>query len=230
VKADEVLKPPTQVTTTEDFDFASRGMIRISNSFGDLYVEAWDEPRVELIVTKTLPYDYARGNPALAAQRLQDIKVAIDMHSPSELAISTAFPAKRGLPSHPLAPSKTRGVGIEYQLKIPRTSRLVIQHRVGLISVRGVTGDIEAACGRGDIVLWLPENGTYSIEAKNRLGKVSSDFAGDSHSKFLVGQKFNSSHTTAAQRLTLHMGFGGITLKPILPESESRDFTLENAK
>ena len=230
VSADEVLKPPASATNTENFDFAPGGVIRIGNSFGDLYIEAWDQPRVELTVTKTMPYDYALGHPEIAAQRLQDVKVVAEKRSAAEIMISTNLPAKRGLPRHPLAPSKTRGVGIEYQLRVPRTSRLIIHHLVGLISVRGVTGDIEAACHRGDIVLWLPDNGTYSIDAKNKLGKASSDFTGDSHSEFLVGQKFESAHSAPAQRLSLHMGFGGITLKPILLESEAPASSSESAK
>jgi len=228
--ADEVLKPPAQVTSTETFDFVSGGVIRVSDSFGDLYVEAWDQERVELTVTKTMPYEYAPGHPETAGQRLQDVKVMTEKRSASELVISTNLPPKRGLPRHPLAPSKTRGVGIEYRLKVPRNSRLVVHHRVGLISVTGVTGDIEAACHRGDIVLWLPDSGTYSIDAKNRLGKVSSDFPGDSHSEFLVGQKFESTRPAPVQRLSLHVGFGGITLKPILPESEVRAPSSASAK
>jgi len=69
-------------------------------------------------------------------------------------------------------------------------------------------------------MLWLPEGGTYSIDAKNKLGKVSSDYAGASLSQFLVGQKFVSASPAPTQRLYLRMGFGGITIKSILPESE----------
>jgi len=70
-------------------------------------------------------------------------------------------------------------------------------------------------------VLWLPESGNYAIDARNKFGKVSSDFAGRSKERFLVGQKFANANASPAQRIYLRMGFGGITLKPILPESEA---------
>jgi hypothetical protein len=218
---DEALKPPAQATNTERFDFEPGGVIRLNDSFGDLYVEGWDQPQVEMTVTKTMPYEYAPGHSEIASRHLDAVRVVGERRSPSELVISTSLPPNRGLPRHPLAPSKTGGVGIEYQIHVPRNSRLIIHHRVGLISITDVTGDIEATCHRGDIMLWLPDTGVYSIDAKNRLGKVSSDFAGDSFSEFLVGQKFESVHPPPSQRLSLHMGFGGITIKPILPESET---------
>jgi hypothetical protein len=227
---DESLKPPVQVTSTDRVDFAPGGVIRVNGSYGDLYVEGWDQPQVEITVRKFMPYENPSAHSERSSQRLEAVHVAAERRSPSELAISTSLPPHQGLPGHPTSPSRTGNVGIEYQIHVPRASRLVIHHGVGLVSVTDVTGDIEAACHRGDIVLWLRDTGIYSIDAKSKLGKVSSDFTGDSFSEFLVGQKFESVHPPPSQRLSLHVGFGGITIKPILPESEAKRRSLERAK
>jgi len=218
---DENLKPTAQVSNTERIDFSPGGTIRIDRADGDLYVEGWDQPQVEMTIIKSLPYEHEASHPQRLGQQLEAVQVASERPSPSELIISMHAPARYGWLWHPTSPVDTSHVKLEYQLHVPRDSKLVIDHGVGLVSVRGVTGDIHASCGRGDIVLWLPSTGTYSIDARSRLGKVYSDFPGDSISEFLVGQKFTNVNSTASQRLFLRAGYGGITLKPILAESEA---------
>ena len=201
--ADEALKPPIQVIRTEDFDFAPGGTIRVDHSFGDLYVEAWDQPQVEITVTKLLRFEPA--HPERSSQRFEALRVMTEKRSPTEFMISM---------------KPKNNVRLELQLRVPRDSKLAIHHGVGTVSLRDVKSDIQATCSRGDIVVWLADGGTYSIDARSRFGKVSSDFPGSSISQFLVGQKFMSANSASAPKLFLRAGFGGITIKPILPESE----------
>jgi hypothetical protein len=219
--ADENLKPPAGSMSTQAADFAPGGTIRVDGSYDDLYVEGWDRARVELTTTKFMPYEYDPEHPQHGAQNLETVGVDLERKSPTEMTISTSLPAKKGLLTKLGMSSKTNHVRIAYHLHVPRDSKLVIHHNVGLVSVSDVTGDIEATCHRGDIVLWLPESAKYTIDARNKLGKVSSDFTGGSVTRFLVGQEFKGSDASAPHRLFLRMGFGGITLKPILPESQA---------
>jgi hypothetical protein len=215
---DENLKPPAKTTTTQRIDFVPAGSILVNASRGDLYVEAWDQPVVELDVTKFLPFEYAVGQPERANQLLDAVKVTAGQPAPGEMNISTTA-AARVEPWWPPSWAPNRNpVRIEYHIHVPRAAKIEIHHGVGLVSVSGVTGDIRATCHRGDIVLWLPESGNYAIDARNKLGKVSSDFAGRSRERVLVGQKFANANASPAQHLYLRMGFGGITLKPILTE------------
>jgi len=220
---DDSLKPPVQVNETQRFDFAPGGAIHIDGSRGDVYVEAWDEPRVVLTVTKFLPFEYLPGRADEASLRLQAVHVTAEQSKPGELEIDTSRPSRRDLWWPPSWGTNRNPVRIEYHLRVPRSSRLNIRHDIGLVSINGVSGDIHASCHRGDIVLWLPESGTYAIDAKNRFGKVSSDFLGRTHARLLVGQRFEGANATAVQHLVLRMGFGGITLKPLLKESATKD-------
>ena len=45
-----------KITGTERVDFAPGGTIRIRGSYGSVSVEGWDQPEVEIIVTKSLHF------------------------------------------------------------------------------------------------------------------------------------------------------------------------------
>jgi hypothetical protein len=227
---EEYVKPQPEVTRIEHVDFPSGGVIRLDGAYGDLFVEGWDQPEVEITVTKSMRYRYESAQSQRAAQRMESIRVVTERRSPTELTISTVVPS-RGKPfaggedfrpASLVLPSKNRGgVMLEYHILVPRNSRLVIHQGMGNVLVRDVTGDIDAACRLGDILLWLSGSRTYSIDARSRAGTVSSDFSGAIRSHYLFGQTFSSLSPASSQRLHLRVGFGGITIKPILPESEA---------
>lgn len=218
--ADENIKHPAEVTSTQQLDFAPGGLIRVEDSSGDLYVEGWDQPRVQMTVTKFMPYEYESAHPDRGPMQLEAVKIVAERRSPTELAMSTNRPSHLGFVWRPTPETDTSQVRIETRVFVPRDTRLDIHHGVGLVSVTDVIGEIRAACHRGDLVVWLPEKGVYSIDARSQLGKVNSDFPGAAHSHFLVGQRFVSSNSKTSQQLHLRVGFGGITLKPVLPESK----------
>jgi hypothetical protein len=87
--------------------------------------------------------------------------------------------------------------------------------------VSDVTGDVEASCGRGDLILMLPERGAYSINAQSKLGTVISDFDGiPKVRKYRLGERYNVDAAGSSRKLFLRVGFGGITLKALPPESD----------
>ncbi|HSR07064.1 MAG TPA: hypothetical protein VLM42_07935 [Bryobacteraceae bacterium] len=213
------IQPPPEKTTTEHVDFAPGGTIRINGSYGDLNVEGWDRPEVEVTVIKTLPYASKPKPPEQSTATLDQVRIVTEHKSPPELTISTELPARSAwIP--PFTRHTTHGVMAEYEIHVPRDSRLLIQHGTGTVSVNGVSGDIDARVGRGDILLWLPP-GSYALDARTKFGIVSSDLDGAAHNKYLIGESFTQTNPPPAHRLHLRMGFGGITLKKILPESQS---------
>src|SRR5579871_39759 len=189
VLADENLKPPAQVLSTEHFEFAPGGTIRVDGSYGDIYVEGWDQPQVEVNILKLMPFQYKPRHPKESAQHLDALHVIAQKRSATELVISTDLPHRTGpllLVSPPLRPTTKGDVRLEYGIRVPNNSRLEVHHGVGTVSISGVTGEIQAYCHRGDIVLWLQESGAFLIDAKSKFGKVSSDFTGHSGTQFLL--------------------------------------------
>jgi hypothetical protein len=188
---------------TERVDFAPGGLIRCDGSFGSLNIEGWDRSEVEIAVTKTTEKYYRARELQEAAKLLEGVHISTERRSDTELTIST---------------SKGKGVLLDYEIRVPRDSRLVIRHGVGQVLVSNVTGDIEAAGHRGDILLMLPNTGMYSIDAQTKLGVVTSDVAGEiRRRRYLAGERLAS--PAASHRLNLRMGFGGITIKGVPPEA-----------
>ena len=219
LRGEGAIAPPPEKTITERVDFAPGGTIRINGSYGDLNVEGWDRPEIEVSVIKTLPYGFKPKQPDQAAAHLDAIHIVTERKTPTEATITTELPARHLAWTPPFTRHTTGEVMAEYEIHVPRDSRLAIHHGTGSVSVSGVTGDIDARVGRGDILLWLPP-GSYSLDARTKFGIVSSDLDGATHNKYLIGESFTQANPPPAHRLFLRMGFGGITLKRILPESQ----------
>lgn len=197
---------PVQASKTENVNFAPGGTIRVDNSYGSLTVEGWDQPEVEVTVVRSL--GFVSEPKATEQRRLDAVQVATERKSDSELAIRTT-PAPQGLLGY--LHLKARDVVLEYRIRVPRNSNLVIHHS-GYIAVTNVTGNIDASDGRGDIVLMLPDLATYSIDAHTKLGVVSSD-------KPATQASADSGGSARGRQLKLRMGFGGITIKELPREA-----------
>jgi hypothetical protein len=211
---------PVAVTSTERVDFARGGTIHINDSSGYVNVEGWDQPEVEITITKSTNRFYKAEQPDEAKRLLDMIRVTIERRSGTDLVITTIHASRHSNWAPFLPPTSMAGVTVEYQIHAPRDSKLVM-HGTGSMFVNGISGDIDANCGRGDILLMLPDSGTYSIDAKTKFGNVSSDFEGSALSKYLVGQRFARTVPPPARRLHLRMGFGGITIKAVPPEADA---------
>ena len=198
------------VTTTQQATFQPGGTIHFNRSYGYLSIEGWDRPEVEITVTKSLADLYDAKGQAEATKRVNTVQVTAERRSDTDLEITTTVPHYSRW-THPLG--STGGVMVEYQVHVPRDSKLVIQHGAGDVLVSSVANDIEADVHSGDIVVLLPETVQYAIDAKSKVGTVSSDIDGDFHRGHLVGIRY--AHTAAApsHKLTLRVGVGGITIK-----------------
>jgi hypothetical protein len=195
------ITPPMQMTNTERMNLAAGGTIRIDHSWGDLSIEGWDQPEMEITVIKSMPYDYKLKQPHEATEHLNGVQVVTKRISDDEVMISTA---------------KTKGdVMIEYRIHAPRDSKLVIHHGAGSVSVSDMAGDIEASGSRGDIMLMVPRQFTYAVDAQTKLGTIVSEFDGDSRKHHLVGRSFTRSNASASRIMRLRMGYGGITIKAL---------------
>jgi hypothetical protein len=212
--ADESSRRPGIVSSTQRASFAPGGTIRFDNSFGDLFVEGWDQPQVEMTLEKSVLNPYAP--PKDAAQRLERVRFTMERPSENELVIGTAIPSHRFL-RHPFGGKGD--VTVSYTLRVPRDSRLIVHHGGGNILIGQVTADLEVTNREGDIVLMLPSPGPYAIDARSKMGTVISDFAGQTRVRYFVGERFAGADGDAPRRIFLRVGFGGITIKEVPPEA-----------
>ncbi len=218
---------PTQsmeVSRTERVKFQPGGTIRVVHSYGYLSVEGWDEPEVEVTITKSTDRFFRPKDKEKADRLFEEVRVAIERGADKELSIATALPVRNSLftsvlPSGgsivtpPLPPNNERGVTVEYTIHIPRDSRLVVHHDNGYVWVSEVTGDLEVHSHTGDMIVMLPGPGPYSIDARTGLGRIVSDLAGKDRNPFLVGAHLVSPSAATARHIFLRMGRGSVTVK-----------------
>ncbi len=215
-------KQSFEVTSTEHINFLPGGTLRLENSYGYLTVEGWNEPEAEIVVTKSTDRFLEPQQKEQAGKAFEQIRVVAERRSDKELAISTILPNRHGFPYSTL-PSRqivftmpkrtTLGVTVDCMVRVPRDSRLVVHQDHGYVWVSDISGDIEVDSHTGDMIVALPNPGQYSIDARTRLGSVSSDFAGSGRKRFLVGTQFVHTGQSPSRRIYLRMGRGSITVK-----------------
>jgi len=224
-------KQSFETTKTERMPFAPGGTIRLNSSYGYLNVEGWDEPEVEITIAKSTDRFYPPREKEKAEQHFAEIQVVAEKRSEKELAISTALPRRNNVVSSVLPERRIiftlpvrskRGITVEYTVHVPRDSRLEIQHDNGYVWVSDVSGDIDVRSHTGDMIVMLPDPGPYSIDARTRLGRVSSDFVGKGGTPLLIGSRFSDASPSPSRKVYLRMGRGSITIKSGPPSGPFR--------
>lgn len=200
-----------QITKTEHFDFPSGGVLRFKHSVGVLTVEAWDQPGVEITTIKTTKAEVDVSRRAKGTQQLERIKVATERHG-DELGVTTDFPRNRPfrLP-YPL--SGNTGFDLEYRIKAPANTRIVADHSLGQVNLDGLVGDVQVNLAQGEILVHLPEDQKYNINAKSSFGSVNSDFSEpEKRNLWPLGHRSIDDNSAAAHKLNLKVGFGDIVI------------------
>jgi hypothetical protein len=208
--ADDVPKQKAIVTNTEHLDLPAGATLHLSNSIGQLNIEAWDQPGVEITTIKSSKVELDPKEREHAVQELGRVKVTNERHG-DELVISSEYPKHRML----ARPFKgLTDFDLEYDIKAPRSTRLVVDHDIGQVFIDGMTGDIHATDHMGDVELHLPQDGQYDIDAKVKFGAVNSDFPGHEARKHLLGHQFEHSETSP-RKLYLRVGEGDVVVLKI---------------
>ncbi|MGA2037822.1 MAG: hypothetical protein ABSH42_00990 [Bryobacteraceae bacterium] len=221
-------KQSFETIKTEHVNFLPGGTIRLVDSYGYLTVEGWDEPEVQVTVTKSTDRFYDPAERQEAERRFEQVRVVTERKSDKEVTISTILPARnpffrsvipldRIVLTKPLVPNNRRGVTVEYKVLVPRDSKVVVRQVTGYVWVSDVTGDIDVNSRTGDMIVMLPDTVSYSVDARTRLGSVSSDATGKGQYRFLAGAHFAYASQTPARRVSLRMGCGSITIKKVPP-------------
>lgn len=200
-----------QVSNTQRLDFPAGGALRVTGSSGEVMVEGWDQPNMEITVVKSTQDFYNQRDREKVSQELDRLRVTAERQGEA-VVVSTTAPRRRSSPMisefHIAA-----HVDLEYRIRVPRDARLIIVHRTGEVHVTNVLGDIQVKVLRGGITVGLPGDGQYGIGAKSDLGSVHSDFSGQTKRKRMVGQTFAEDGAPAAHKVNLRVGYGDILLQ-----------------
>lgn len=208
LRADDPVKQKVQVSSTQHLDLATGGMVKLMHSSGELTIEGWDQPGVEITTVKSTRAEYTAAQRAEAAHALDGVQITAGPDS-GGVAIATHYRRRRPLFLAFLA-GGDGDIDVSYRIKVPRDARLTVDHEIGDIFVNDVTGDIHATTHQGTITLRLPPGSQYELDAKSAIGSVTSDFPGTTTRRWwLVGHQFLEA-SQAPHKLYLRTGFGDI--------------------
>jgi len=169
------------VSETKTLDASPASTLHLETSRGAVSIEGWDQPRVEITVVKSTTGLFRAADAAqreAATRLLEHAQIKSDRKG-DEILISTQVPRHN------------RGeLQVQYFIKAPRRSKIVIDHGNGGIYVIGMAGDVQANLQQGQIVLTLPENTEYAIDARATLGEVYWESDGQGQRHHLFGHSF----------------------------------------
>jgi hypothetical protein len=206
--ADDRYQETLNTTHTDRFDVSAAGEIRLENSFGELDIDGWDRPEVEVTVIRSSQHLYGANERTEGQRRLDSVQVAAKQRG-NDVVISTEYPPRNGF-MHPL--SRRSDIQIGYRIKAPRGSKLIIDHNSGGVNVSNISGDIHATVINGQITLTLQDDGQYAIDAQSKIGSVYSDFEGSERSRHVLGEEFGRQSAARAANLHLRVRIGDVVI------------------
>ena len=101
-----------------------------------------------------------------------------------------------------------------YYLTVPRDTKLVIRHNVGLVKLREGIGQLDVRSHFGEGEVSLSDSHNSSIHAATRIGEVKSDFHPDVKRKSPVGAELNDESGGPRRRGDLQVRVGAIKINP----------------
>lgn len=207
---------PVEITKTEKADFPAGGTLRLENSIGEVTIEAWDQPGVEVTTIKTTKALYPEQDRAKGTMALDRVQITTKREG-NELVIATSFPRHSLFPwAFPL--QDTEDFQLEYHIKAPRNAKLKIRHNAGEVHIDDIAGDIQATAVQGLIALRLGGDRPRGIDARSDSGSINSWYPGkEKLIPVLFGHRFVEPASAGAQNLRLRIGYGDIV---ILKEDE----------
>lgn len=206
----EVPVEQVQTTHTDHIDFPSAGVLKIEHSTGELSIEAWDQPGIEITTIRSTKSWYVNHRDDVL-KKLDQIKLKTDRQG-DQVTITTE------VPKHDFFTRIFRGVSdfeLEYIIKVPATAKLVIEHDTGDVNIFGVTGDLHVKNGIGQINIHVPQDGQYSIDARCDLGAINSDFGDAEHGRVIHKSMVTQNPPAGTQKLYARQGFGDIVIQKI---------------
>jgi hypothetical protein len=211
-----VSRQKVEVTQTERADFPAGGLLRLEHSTGELTIEGWNRPDVEIITVQTTKADYLPQNREKAASELKQSPVSVE-HQDQQLVVKTISSKLRGpLPS----------ITLSCNIKAPINAKLDVEHGSGEVHIDDMrSSDIRVTVANGDITLHLPEDGKYHINAKSDIGGVQSDFSGEEKRRWwLIGHRY-AQQPPDGHDLFLRVEVGDITILKIRTPREPAPLT-----
>jgi hypothetical protein len=203
---------PVEISRSQTIPIAPAGTVSIDHTWGEVTVDAWDRPAIEVVVTARSKKAYPDGEAQEMRTRLA--RFGFDMKAVSpEQAIVTGLAPKASL----LKPFGGKsGVSVHYAIRMPRTGTLIMHHGIGEVSVTGLKGDLDVSAGTGSVHIAVPIDPNVAVESAVRIGEITlaTDLRarGESQRKALVGERFSYRPAGANRHISARVGIGSVSI------------------
>jgi hypothetical protein len=180
----------------------SSGTLVIDARVGDLHIQGWDEPRVEVEVEKLV----RAGSEAKAKKLYSQIMVRLDGKD-KEVRLTTIYPPRR-----PWRPFRNESkLTVNFRIKMPFDSNLKLKCVDGDVRIAGIVGHEELKVNYGDVEIDVPH--LYDLRSLNAhawLGYVQSDLEGLSSDSAGLGQRISFWNAQGRQNIDVKVRMGGV--------------------
>jgi hypothetical protein len=178
----------------------SYGLLTIETRTGDIHIEGWDEPRLEIEAEKVV-----RAKSEEAAKPLYERFTVVLEGQDKRVLLRTLYPPRRVW-----RPFRGEShLTVNYRIKMPFDANLVLKCVDGDVTIRGVEGKQQILVNYGDVEIDIPSvERLRSLRAHAWLGYVQSDLHGEDKAGF--GPRISYWNPTGEQDIYVKVRMGGV--------------------
>ncbi len=178
----------------------STGTLVVDTRLGDIQIEGWDEPRVEIEAEKVVRAPSAAKAGALYSR----IRIAVE-GADHAVRIRTLYPPRR-LWRPFRGESK---LSVNFRIKMPYDAALNLQCVDGDVQIRGLVGRERLRVNYGDVEIDVPSiYRLRSLQARTLLGYVESDLHGEESAGF--SRRISFWNSSGDQDIQVRVRMGGV--------------------
>jgi hypothetical protein len=178
----------------------SYGTLTIDTRMGDIQVEAWDEPRLEIDAEKVVE----AGNQKKAGPLYDQVQVVLAGQD-KQVLLRTLYPGRR-----PWRPFRGESkLSVNFHIHMPFDANLTLRCVDGDVRVSGLVGKQEINVNYGDVEINIPSiYRLRSLNARSVLGYVQSDLHGEDSAGW--GRKIMFWNSQGQQDIKVRVRMGGV--------------------
>jgi len=181
----------------------STGTLTIDTRVGDLHIEGWDDPYVEVEEEKVVRAN-SKGKADLLYGRIQVLLEGQD----KQVVLRTTYPPRRLW--RPFRGESQLTVNL--RVKMPYDAGLSLKCVDGDVRIRGLVGRQQIRVNYGDVEIDVPDvYNLRSLDARALLGYVQSDLHGGMNQDSSgFGKRTSFQNSSGTQEITVRVRMGGV--------------------
>ena len=200
-----------------EFNVNADALLKVKNSYGNLYITSWNENRVVIEV-----HIKTNGNNEEKVQkRLDDIDVTFEA-DPGMVYAKTIFEKKKW--GWNWGRSNNVNMKINYTIKVPVTNRVDLSNDYGGINLDKIEGDAKISCdyGRLNIGELLSNNNILSFDYTSsssieyiKSGEIRADYSGfevEKAGNLVLNADYTTSKIKNVDALTYNCDYGSVAI------------------